>query len=102
MVVDWECPELQVHKCKMSKQPTYMHKRLFPDENVQVDGRRMRSDTNEHINIPSDLSLSRASFFYRGSKLYNNLPMHIKEITSLPRFKSNVKAWIKRNVSLRP
>ena len=94
---------LQVHKCKMSKQPHYLYNRLFPGGDIiQDEMRLMRSIPNEHINISCDLTLTRNGFFYRASKLYNALPAGVKDTLALPSFKKLVKAWIKQNVTVRP
>ena len=53
---------LQVHKCKMSRQPASMYNCLFPEGLALEDGRNMRSVTNEHINVCYDLSLTWSSF----------------------------------------
>ena len=94
---------LQVHKTKLSKQPNYLYNRIFPGGNIEEEEARfMRSLTQEQINFNCELSLSRSSFIYRASKLYNALPMTIKNDKSIPTFKANVKKWIKENINIRP
>ena len=94
---------LQVHKCKIAKQPHYLYDRLYPGGNaIKNDLGNLRSETNEHISIDYDKSLTRASFFYKASKLYNALPVTLKETTITSSFKCNVKAWIKLNVAAIP
>ena len=76
-----------------------MYQRLFQNNDNRGG---LRSVSNENININFKLSLSRGSFFYRASKLFNALPTHIKNSTSVPVFKKAVKTWIKQNISIVP
>ena len=92
---------LQTYKCKTTGQPKYMFTRLFPDS-VDNGGSQLRGITNENINIHFDLSLSRGSFFYRAGRLWNWLPISIKNCGTVPTFKKHVKKWIFENISVTP
>ena len=90
---------LQVFKCRKAKQPDHMYKRFFQEN----DNRRsLRSVANQDIRINFKLSLSRGTFFYRASKIFNALPKDVKESRSVPIFKKALKKWIKHNISVVP
>ena len=46
-------------------------------------------------------SLSQQSFRWRASKQWNALPIKLKEITSLKKFKKSLQLWIKENISVK-
>ena len=94
---------LQAYKCQKSSQPEYMNGRLFSNLNNHNGNReRLRSVTNEDTHINFDLSLSRGSFFFRASRLYNAVPLNIKNSPTIPSFKTNLKKWIKENIAVAP
>ena len=85
---------LSVYKCKLSKQPEYMYRRLFPDRN---DNGILRYNL---IQIDYKLSLARSSFFYRASTIiWNALECDAKMASSVQKFKVLTKKWIKNNIS---
>ena len=57
-----------------------------------------RWQTNQNIRIDNTLSLARANFFYQSSKLWNNVPLHIRKTKNLASFKSQIKIWIKNRI----
>ena len=94
---------LQAHKCRISGEPLFMFRRLFPNANQQQDNLgSLRSVTNESISINFNLSLTRGSFFYRAARLYNALPPDTKRYTTIPTFKKHLRKWVRRNISLVP
>ena len=100
---------LQVYKTQRSKQPAYIFNRLFTNHNEDhlQNGPEStlgtsRSQTNKMTRIDQDLSLARSSFFYRASKLWNDLPLNLRNQVKLASFKSGVKTWIRANVKGAP
>ena len=93
---------LQAYKCRASAEPTYMYHRLFPNRNQHNNYGPLRSVTNEAIPINFDLALSRGSFFYRAAKLFNALPITIKQCPTVPTFKKQLKQWVKENIDVVP
>ena len=87
---------LSVYKCKQSTQPEYMYNRLFGGNRV------VRRMPVQEIRIEFDLSLSRSSFFYRASKLWNAITQQAKDSDSVRIFKRLSKEWIKENINTRP
>ena len=58
-----------------------------------------------HLNtlqIQSNLTLARSSFFCRASALFNQLPYSMRETLNPKQFKKDSKAWVKRNIQVRP
>ena len=88
---------LQVYKTRRSRQPAYFYAKLFPDGDL-LGPRTTRSQTNQNIRIDLDLSLARPSFFYRASRLWNNLPIDLRNQASLAAYKKGVKLWIRDHV----
>ena len=89
----------QVFKIRETKQPEYHFRRLF-GENASI--LNMRSSDFPQSRINFNLSLSRGSFFYQGSRLWTALPGNIKMLTKLESFKKKCKQWIKNNVKIKP
>ena len=58
-----------------------------------------------HLNtlqIQSNLTLARSSFFCRASALFNQLPHNMRDALNPKQFKKKSKAWVKRNIQVRP
>ena len=87
---------LCVHKTLKNRKPTYVYNKIKPHENV--GGLRNGSK----INVQAELTVSRGGFIYRGSKLYNMIPNHIKDIEGYGEFKSNIKKWIQDKILVKP
>ena len=59
--------------------------------------------TGSYFRVPNlSLSISREGFMYKTMKLYNMLPMFIREETNLRAFKREVKSWVNANVATKP
>ena len=83
-----------VHKAIQQKKPVYSHSRLQPDltpANVQAAAR-----------VDYKLSISRGSYFYRGSRLYNQLPDSLIHSTKQTVFKKDAKEWVLMNIPVLP
>jgi hypothetical protein len=89
---------MSVHKVLKNKEPVYSHSRLKP---VQEQDQPARPHPNCK-RVECKLSISRGGFFYRGSRLYNQLPVSLARTSSVPVFKKNAKQWIRENIPLIP
>ena len=88
-----------VHKSIGSGSPVYLNRRLstfHPYPTRQSFNGSIRFSES----FPSHKQLSHDSFFYRGTKEYNQIPASIRSSKSLNIFKSKLKIWIKNNVSI--
>ena len=82
-----------VHKALKNQEPLYSHSLLHPDQDqVRTNCRR----------VECKLSISRGIFYYRGSRLYNQLPASLTSIPKVPAFKKSVKQWVRDNIPLLP
>ena len=82
-----------VHKAINKKQPDYSFSRFKP----------VNDHTNQKISrVEYELSLSRGGYFYRGSKLYNQVPDQITQTSNQTVFKTAAKKWVLRNIPVLP
>ena len=91
---------LTVHKTKTSGKPKYLDERLQftqANNNLVHPTRQLNK-----IYVKQNLSISRGGFVYRGGLLWNHLPDNLRSERQLGRFKSLVKAWVKKNVKIKP
>ena len=89
------------HKIKNNSKPTYLANRLkirTEEDSRTVPPRRPGMNTTGNKKI----STSRVGFIYRGSKLFNSLPDHLRKETSLKIFKEETKKWVKEAIKARP
>ena len=87
-----------VHKTMLTMKPVYSYEHLVP--NHEPPQQNLRRPSNYTIDYK--LSISRGSFYYRGSRLYNQLPVCLTAITNLNLFKTKAKKWVKEFVPLQP
>ena len=66
--------------------------------NEEVRARRRPHD----IRVDFNLSIARSGFIYRGAKLWNMIPINVRNANSPHTFKKQIKQWIKSNVSIHP
>ena len=86
-----------IYKALTTKEPHNMFKTL----ELQPNQRTPRHQTNCR-KVDYNLSISRGSFMYRGSKLYNQLPQELVTKTKLSEFKKGAKEWVKARIPLQP
>ena len=89
---------LQIFKTRKDKVPTYFYEKFsnnFP-RNTRL-GNSNRINLNKTINS----QLGERNFTTRGIGLWNNLPVELRQLSTLPGFKSKFKKWIKSNVAIR-
>ena len=87
---------VQVHKSKIHLQPGYHSDRFNYNRDRRVTRRR------EELEVNYLLSISRCSFFYRGSKLYNLLPDELTMMEKMSCFKKAAKEWTRENIPILP
>ena len=66
--------------------------------NIDISGRDTRSAGN--LRLPKyKKSLSQNSIYYRGLALYNELPIHVKNIREIATFKKELKNYVSKHFS---
>ena len=83
-----------VHKSMITKEPYYASHKLGSRPIVQRNPRLQNNCNTIHYN----LSISRGSYFYRGSRIYNQLPEKLVMKTTMREFRRGAKEWIKQNI----
>ena len=48
------------------------------------------------------LGIQREGFVHRGGKLYNQLPVELREEQNIKKFKKKAKIWVRDNVTIKP
>ena len=86
-----------VHKVMMKKSPSYLYS-MFSSK-YQIDTRQARSEQIKPTRI-STLELSYESFRWRAARMYNDLPIALRQVTSVPKFKKELKKWIIENIPI--
>ena len=88
---------MMVKKITMCRQPDYLARRLTFAEDIA--GRRVLG-RSQHTLTPVDrkLSVSRGGFLYRGCKLFNSLPIGLRNQQKIGIFKPGVRSWVKTNI----
>ena len=87
-----------MYKTVQSGLPVYCYNRL--DESRPRPYLETRSTVMYRVDYK--LSISRCSYFYRGSRLFNLLPRDVLEATNIKTFKKKAKAWVKKNIPVLP
>ena len=82
-----------------SAQPSYLYSALTLSEE---SCRTHNSKSSNCRRVEYNLSLSRSSFLYRGSRLFNMLPPSMVEVPHVRIFKKMVKKWVRNNIPLQP
>ena len=78
---------LQIYKIRSFREPEYLYDALCTD------------NRNGHIVVPNcDLSLALDSFTYRGARLWNNVPPHIRNCPKIGTFKKEIRKYVKQMV----
>ena len=78
---------VSVYKSLKNKEPHYTCSTLEPRP---IPSRILRHQTNCH-SVDYSLSISRGSFMYQGSKLYNQLPPELVKKAKLSKFRRGAK-----------
>ena len=98
----------QTHRIFWSKLPDYHFKKLFVDDGKRRSGIRSQchivaEDEPPVSNNPACLidykkAISRGTFFYQASLIWNSLPFHLRKIEKNATFKKSVKLWVSQNI----
>ena len=102
--------QLSVHQRTAYHTITSMHKTIqsgLPRYNsVKLEESRPHRITDmratERYRVDYNLSVSRCSYFYRGSRLINLLPENVFQARTLPTFKKRAKGWVQNNIPVLP
>ena len=87
-------------KAIQSTKPKYLSDKLklrTPEPEKPFPHRQLNT-----IKINCSLIISRSGFFYRASKIWNQLPSILRNETTISRFKTGLKEWILKNVPRKP
>ena len=87
-----------VYKSLQTKEPAYSYESFNNSLLSNQDGHHQANCKK----IQYKLSLSRCGYYYRGSRLFNKLPVSLVNTTKLKDFKKNAKVWVKDNIPLHP
>ena len=101
---------LQFHKTKQQHAPTYLHQRITD----QLSMLETRDAASRHYNYKTrqeasgalrqvqgaeaKLDLAERSWCWRAAKTYHSLPVGIKNLGKQSKFKTQLRAWVKKNV----
>ena len=83
-----------VHKAIRQKQPAYSFSKFQPNPASLT----MRNASR----VEYKLSISRGSYYYRGSRLYNLLPDSVTQSVKQSVFKKEAKKWILKKIPVLP
>ena len=87
-----------IHKALSNKEPAHSYRTLH---SVPNPGQPVRLQTNCN-RVDYDLSISRGSYYYRGSRLYNQIPSSLANMQIQAVFKTDAKQWVKSHIPLLP
>jgi hypothetical protein len=87
-----------VHKALKTQEPSYSYSLLNSNPDL-TEGARLQVNCNR---VHYNLSISRCSYYYRGSRLYNQIPDSLVKTTKQAVFKKCAKQWVKNNIPLLP
>ena len=87
-----------VHKVLQSQEPAYSLSRLKPNQD-QDEPARLQTNCKR---TEYKLSISRGGYYYRSSRLYNQLPDSLVRNAKTTIFKKNAKQWVRENIPLLP
>ena len=90
---------VSIYKTIQSGLPVYCHNRL---EESRPRSSSLETRSNVMYRVDYRLSVSRCSYFYRGTRLFNQLPLDTQEETNLKTFKKKAKAWVMKNIPVLP
>ena len=79
---------IEVYKCIQNINPPFLD--MF---NIRETTRNLRDGNTLIQPKVNTIKFGINSFSYQGSKLWNNLPVHIKSAQTLSQFKSRIHEW---------
>ena len=86
---------VQVFKTRLERKPVYLYDKLSKSFSYRT---RLASENGirETETIKSDLR--KKGFVHRSTQQWNNLPLNLKNLETLKKFKTELKSWTKKNV----
>ena len=94
-------------KILSTQSPKYLYNKLSGLQTTTYYKTRFVQNRRENENIllgpdsQAESEIAQRSFKYRASNQWNNLPLMMRKMDSLQKFKSELRAWVKQNVQLR-
>lgn len=88
------CVLIFIFKIKNNLMPIYLSRKL--SMRIDVQPYNLRGNNNFNLQLFRNRK-SQNMLFYKGLKIYNELPTHIKSETNLVRFKYEVNSFVKIN-----
>ena len=91
-----------VHRSLTSQEPAYSYS-VFKNQRNPVENPEdnPRHQTNCKV-VNCKLSISRGGYYYRGSRLYNQLPTSLIQTSNQSIFKKTAKQWVLDNIPFLP
>jgi hypothetical protein len=87
-----------VHKALGTMEPSFSYSTF---KQTPSNGQPVRLQTNcSRVNYK--LSISRGSYYYRGSRLYNQIPDSLVKTRNQALFKKGAKQWVRTHIPLLP
>ena len=86
------------YKIVKSGKPTYLATKLIQ----QKEGMELRGRLGRIHPAKKKLFISKEGFLYRGACILNKLDDNLRNESKLDNFKSGMKKWVKRNISIKP
>ena len=83
-----------VHKALKTQEPSYSFSVLKP-EDYQEENHHHQLNCK---NVNCKLSISRGGYYYRGSRLYNQIPATLTQVRNQSKFKKGAKQWVAANI----
>ena len=87
-----------VHRALKSEEPVYSNSILKAMNNQPEDPHH----TTNCNTVRCKLSLSRCGYYYRGSRLYNQLPVSLIQSANQTVLKKGAKQWVRENIQFNP
>ena len=87
-----------VHRALQSQEPSYSYS-VLKTEDDQAELLHHQQNCNR---VSYGLSISRGGYYYRGSRLYNQIPTSLCQIRNQSLFKKGAKQWVTANIPLLP
>ena len=87
-----------VHRALQSQEPSYSYS-VLKTEDDQAELLHHQQNCNR---VSYSLSISRGGYYYRGSRLYNQIPTSLCQIRNQSLFKKSAKQWVTANIPLLP
>ena len=85
-----------VHKIINTAKPVYLARKLKMSEDVEGRGQRIIAPTKYKLRT------SQGGFVHRGTKLFNSLPLNLRNERNLKIFRTSVRKWVSENIRIRP